>query len=292
MVNFNYVIFVQGEKRMTLRKMQLPEWGAYLYESRHRAGDRINIHHHDNHQILYAIEGEGTISIDHQEYRISQDQGAFLAPYSPHSIYSQTSLTLLVLAFDIDSLASFGNDELQRNFFHSSRFFNPDLIASSELRQLLRKMIYEQTSKDSLSGWALKIHLLHILLTLMRFIERSRILDKNSLRTETIKNYIDTHYYEPITANDIADKLGISTRYVNTIFKETYQKTPMQYLMEVRIERAKVLLSETDKEIITICFEVGYETLSTFYRTFKNTTNMSPKQYRDMRGKSNKIKKE
>src|SRR5690606_11019190 len=102
------------------------------------------------------------------------------------------------------------------------------------------------------------------------------------LRTETIQSYIDTHYYEPLTANDIADKLGISVRYVNTIFKETYQKTPIQYLMEIRVERAKKLLRQTDKEIITICFEVGYETLSTFYRAFKNATNMSPKQYRDL----------
>ncbi len=280
-------MLVQGEKRMTLRKIQLPQWGAYLYESRHKAGDVINVHHHDIHQILYAIEGEGMILINDQKHKIEKDQGTFLAPFTSHSIFSQTSLTLLVLAFDIESLGHFGEHKLHHRFFHTSRFFTPDLIASSELRQQLRKMLYEQTSDDPLSGWALKIHLLHILLTLTRLVERTRILDKNSLRTETIQSYIDTHYYEPLTANDIADKLGISVRYVNTIFKETYQKTPIQYLMEIRVERAKKLLRETDKEIITICFEVGYETLSTFYRAFKNATNMSPKQYRDL-GQKNK----
>ncbi|KRG12800.1 AraC family transcriptional regulator [Lederbergia galactosidilytica] len=267
---------------MTLKKIPLPHWGAYLYESRHKAGDLVKIHHHDIHQILYAIEGDGIILIDDQKHKIAKDQGTFLAPYTSHSIFSQTSLTLLVLAFDIHSLKDFGDHKLNNQFFKSSRFFTPDLIASSELRQQLRKMLYEQTTDDPLSSWALKIHLLHILLTLIRLAERTRILDKNSLRTETIKSYIDTHYYEPLTANDIADKLGISVRYVNTIFKESYQKTPMQYLMEIRIERAKKLLRETDKEIITICFEVGYETLSTFYRTFKNETNLSPKQYRDL----------
>lgn len=69
-------------------------------------------------------------------------------------------------------------------------------------------------------------------------------------------------------------------RYVNDIFKEQYHMTPMQYLTEVRIETAKKLLTESDKDIVTVCFEVGYENLSTFYRVFKNSVNMSPNQYR------------
>lgn len=267
---------------MTLKNIQLPLYGAFLYESRHKEDDVIHIHHHSIHQILYAIEGVGKISIDGREYDISQDEVAFIAPHSQHSIYSHSSLTLLVLAFDIETLEFFDGNELKNPFFQQSQFFQPDVIASSELRQHLRKMLYEQSSENPFSKWALKIHLLHVLLTMTRLAERTQVQDANSLRTEKIKNYIDTHYYEPLTSKDIAVKLGISSRYINTIFKDNYHKTPMQYLTEVRIEKAKKLLLDTDKEIITICFEVGYETISTFYRAFKNTLNMSPNQYRNM----------
>ncbi|MCJ8006969.1 helix-turn-helix domain-containing protein [Lederbergia wuyishanensis] len=267
---------------MTLKEIQLPQYGTYLYESRHKEGDIIHVHHHTIHQILYAIEGEGKISIDGHEYKITQDQSAFIAPHSQHSIYSQSSLTLLVLAFNIGTLEFFDGNELKNPIFQQSRFVQPDLIASSELRQHLRKMLYEQSSENPFSKWALKIHLLNILLTMTRLGEKTQYQDANSLRIEKIKKYIDTHYYDPLTSKDIAAKLGISSRYINSIFKDYYHKTPIQYLTEVRIERAKELLSETDKEIITICFEVGYETLSTFYRAFKNTMSMSPNQYRNM----------
>ncbi len=88
---------------------------------------------------------------------------------------------------------------------------------------------------------------------------------------------------EPLTAPDIAAKLGISTRHVNNIFKEQYGLTPMQYLTQIRIQVAERLLAETDKSIISICFEVGYDSVSTFYRCFKAETKVSPNHYRKNR---------
>lgn len=56
--------------------------------------------------------------------------------------------------------------------------------------------------------------------------------------------------------------------------------TPIQYLAVTRIEEAKKLLTGSDKDITSICFEVGFETLSSFYRTFKQLVGRTPKQYR------------
>jgi AraC-like DNA-binding protein len=96
------------------------------------------------------------------------------------------------------------------------------------------------------------------------------------------------NYYEPLQAGDLGSKLGISARHVNQIFKDQYQLTPTQYLTEVRVQVAQKLLQESDKDIVSICFEVGYENLSTFYRTFKGVVNLSPnlyrKRYRDLDG--------
>ena len=185
---------------------------------KHKEGNIINEHHHNIHQILYAIEGQGEILLDGKKYDINQDQFALIVPNSSHSILSHSRLTLLVLAFDINAFGHFGQPELRDELFKTSQFFNPNLIASSELRQSLRKMLYEQTSKNSFSGWALKIHLLQILLVITRFGENTHLQDTNRLRSERIKDYIDNFYFEPLTSKDIASKLGISARYVNNIF--------------------------------------------------------------------------
>lgn len=267
---------------MKIKEIHLPTYGIDLYESKHHEGNKVHEHHHDFHQILYAIEGQGEIIIDGKSHDFFHDQFALIVPSSKHAILSHSRLTLLVLAFDMDALGSFGKLEWEDEMFEKSRFFTPDLVSRSELRLALRKMLYELKNRDPFSTMALKIHLLHILLHITRLHAPSQIQDINTIRTERIKNYIDTYYYEPLTTKDIANRLGISSRYVNTIFKDYYKKTPMQYLAEVRIEVAKKLLTESDKDIVTICFEVGYETLSTFYRIFKNITQVSPNQYRKL----------
>src|SRR5690625_5185890 len=110
--------------------------------------------------------------------------------------------------------------------------------------------------------------------------KETKKVDAKILRAERLQKYIDTHYYEMIDAKYISNMLGMSIRHINNIFKEHYNKTPIQYLTEVRMELSKKLLLETDKDIVSICFEVGFESLSTFYRSFKNHTHISPNQFR------------
>ncbi|MFS8580926.1 MAG: AraC family transcriptional regulator [Novibacillus thermophilus] len=267
---------------MAFQHIELPSCGISLYESKHKEKDRVREHHHAVHQILYAIEGRGRITIDRSSYEVAQDNAVVIAPYTRHSVISDSRLTLLVLAFDEKSLDSFVQRDIMNKFFKKSRYFTLNPMVSGELRQFLRKILFEQSQRFPLGSYAIKIHLLHFLLVLARFQEAPQHTDTNTLRAERIKHYIETLYYEPLTAKDISSRLGISTRYVNNIFKEQYHMTPMQYLAEVRIQTAKKLLAETDKDIATICFEVGYENLSTFYRVFKKTVNMSPNRYRQL----------
>jgi AraC-like DNA-binding protein len=189
---------------------------------------------------------------------------------------------MLVLAFDESHLDSSIQNELLERFFKKSYFLKPNPIVSSELKQLLRKMLFEQANESLIKHSAIKIYLLQLLLIIARSQELPQFIDTNSIRAERVKQFIETLYFEPLTVSGIASRMGISTRYLNSIFKEQYQLTPMQYLTEVRMQHAQKLLIESDKEIVTICFEVGYETLSTFYRTFKKTVNMSPNQYRQL----------
>lgn len=267
---------------MTFRPIQLPSYGIFLYENKHKENDVIHEHHHPVHQILYVLEGQGQIIFDGKSQDVLQDHTVVLAPYSKHSIISDSSLTMLVLAFDENVPDSTISNELIHGFFKQSFFLIPNQIVSSELRQLLRKMLFEQSNHSTIQGSAMKIYLLQLLLLIARSQETPQLTDTNSIRAERVKQFVETMYFEPLTLESISSRMGISTRYLNSIFKDQYQLTPMQYLTEVRIQHAKKLLEESEKEIVTICFEVGYETLSTFYRTFRKIVNMSPNQYRQL----------
>ncbi|MFD2657390.1 helix-turn-helix transcriptional regulator [Gracilibacillus thailandensis] len=262
-----------------LKDIRIEPFGIQLYESKHHAGDRIEEHHHQVYQLLYALEGTGKIILDGKEYLLEQDHLTFITPLTPHAIISDHKLTVLVLAFD-RRIKDGTNTELFEKSLYGSKFIGLNPFNSSEIRQLLRTMLYEQAHDSLHQETALRTYLSQLLLLIARGGKNNEKVDANTLRAERLKDYIDSHYFDWIHAEDLASRLGISTRHMNTIFKETYYMTPVQYLTEVRVGLAKKMLAETDKDIASICFEVGFESLSTFYRAFKNITEISPNKYR------------
>ncbi|PTM57956.1 AraC family transcriptional regulator [Desmospora activa] len=251
-----------------------------LYENKHKEGNSVKNHYHQTHQILYVLEGKGSCTIVQDQYSLSQDTMVVIAPFTNHSIRADSKMTVLVLEFNERALASSEREQLVSRVFQHSRVIPVNLFESSELRQLLRKMLYEQSREDSLQFLAMRIFLAEILFVLVRSQQTAHIKDTNALRVEWLRNYIETHYFEIKSATDIANKMGMSTRYIHRIFKEHNKKTPMQYLTEVRLDRTKKMLIETDKDVVSICFEVGFESVSTFYRLFKKHVGMPPHMYR------------
>ncbi|MCL2343017.1 MAG: response regulator [Firmicutes bacterium] len=98
------------------------------------------------------------------------------------------------------------------------------------------------------------------------------------------KQYIQQHFHEPITLEDVCAATGFSVSYFSTMFKRETGEGFSRYLTRIRVERAKELLQETAMPIADICVEVGYSDLKHFTGIFKKMTNLSPGQYRKLYG--------
>jgi len=267
------------DKKM-FKKFDFPATGIILYESKHHKGNFLPEHYHDHYQILYALEGEGEITLDGRSYDFSKDRVVLINTHCIHSIKATTKLTVLVLAFSIPHLKLAMQDELLSSLESHSKHFELDLFTASEIRPLFRKMLYEQKNNDFYGRLSMPVYLIEIILLLLRQRDFSYVQDANDIRSIQMKDYLDSHYFEIITAESLSNRFEISTRYMNDIFKRKFNDTPLQYLQKVRMNKAKNLLLHTDEDIVTICFEVGYETLSTFYRTFRNLVGISPNKFR------------
>jgi AraC-like DNA-binding protein len=92
------------------------------------------------------------------------------------------------------------------------------------------------------------------------------------------KLFIDSHYSEKIDLTDIADEAYFSKFHFIRAFKNIYRKTPHQYLIYVRIEKAKVLL-KSRITITDVCYAVGFESLSSFCGLFKRMVSATPATY-------------
>src|SRR5437879_8495453 len=92
------------------------------------------------------------------------------------------------------------------------------------------------------------------------------------------KLFIDSHFAEKIDLNDISDEAPFSKFHFIRLFKNIYEKTPHQYLTKVRIEKAKELL-QRDHSVTDVCFQVGFDSLSSFTGLFKRIVKISPSVY-------------
>ncbi len=102
--------------------------------------------------------------------------------------------------------------------------------------------------------------------------------DKDFIKT--IKEYIDTHYADKQISIDFLSELtGYSIMRINDVYKKRYGLTPMEYLSEKRIEQVKILI-EAGMPLGKAANDVGYGSIRTFYRVFKDKTGMSPEKYK------------
>jgi AraC family transcriptional regulator len=93
--------------------------------------------------------------------------------------------------------------------------------------------------------------------------------------------YIQEHFDQPLTLDEIASEIQMSPHYFASLFKQSVGVTPYQYITNCRIERAKYLLAHSNLTVLDICAQVGFQSQSAFTRTFRKQTATTPKAYRN-----------
>lgn len=104
---------------------------------------------------------------------------------------------------------------------------------------------------------------------------------KQFLLIRQSKAFMEKHHSENIELNDLAKAAFMSRFHYVRIFKQMYGVTPRSYLRDMRIKKAKALLKE-GHSITDTCFQVGYESLTTFSSVFRKSTGYSPKAFQKM----------
>ncbi len=98
------------------------------------------------------------------------------------------------------------------------------------------------------------------------------------------KQYIQNHYAEQITLEEVSAKIGFSLNYFSALFKKETGEGFAKYIIRIRIEKAKELLQDTNCSVSEVCFKVGYTNLTHFTQNFKKLTGLNPSQYRKIYG--------
>jgi AraC-like DNA-binding protein len=100
-------------------------------------------------------------------------------------------------------------------------------------------------------------------------------------RIVSAKVYIDENYQEPIRLKNVSEKAFFSRFHFHRLFTRIYGRTPLQYITQKRLDKAKSLLTE-NKPVTEVCSEVGFESIGSFSVLFKKEIGFAPQYYRNM----------
>jgi AraC-like DNA-binding protein len=95
-----------------------------------------------------------------------------------------------------------------------------------------------------------------------------------------IRNYLTAHYDEKISLGDLASRFNLDPYYLQKLFKRSIGQSPMEYVISLRMTKAKSLIRTGSGSISDIAYTVGIDNISYFTRQFKQREGMTPTQYR------------
>lgn len=97
---------------------------------------------------------------------------------------------------------------------------------------------------------------------------------------QQVLDYIQTHLDRELSLAELAQVINVSPTYFASLFKQTMAVSPRQYVIQQRVEQAKLMLSKTDLAIADIALQVGFSSQSHLTQQLKRLTGMTPKQVR------------
>jgi AraC-type DNA-binding domain-containing proteins len=250
---------------------------------------------HWHEQLLLMYIEKGTLELMCVEQKIIANQGEIIIvnPYEIHSIENPNSIVeYYLLKLDISLLL--GNqpdlrqimcrDQLLKNrILFKNKITNDNFLLDS-----MKIIINEFLEKKQ--GYTLVIRGLsyQILTSLLRkhakAIPDQEEYDMQYRRLRQIKpviTYIEEHYSEKITLDELSAIIHLSTIHFSRVFKTVTGFSPMEFLNRVRIQKAVQLLLKTDKSIVEIAMETGFNDGNYFSRLFKKCRKETPSEFRN-----------
>jgi AraC-like DNA-binding protein len=108
----------------------------------------------------------------------------------------------------------------------------------------------------------------------------SRAVEETNRRMLRARDAMDRAYAGPLNIPALARVASVSDAHFVRTFRATFGETPHRYLQRRRVERAMFLLRESDRSVTDVCFEVGFNSLGTFSRTFHEIVGETPIAFR------------
>jgi len=243
---------------------------------------QIPSHWHESGELLYCLSGELEVVFPNQTFILQAGDPLFINSNIVHSSRSLATGYCLAIQFPLRYLQT----ETEGGYGENFLFDLTPKVLDFEVTNLLKSML-KQINSDSLSSHlSIKSKVLSLIAELY---ERSKIPVthiqgikslKYLKRLKTINEYIQEHFQEELSIQEVATIFNYNASYFSRFYKKYMGITFSDFLTSLRLEVAYRSLRDTDATILEISYLSGFATVKAFYNSFKKNYGLSPQQYR------------
>ncbi|MBQ7968800.1 MAG: helix-turn-helix transcriptional regulator [Clostridia bacterium] len=251
----------------------------------------MSAHWHSEFELVRILEGEFHITLNNVPYVAKKGDVVFINSETVHQGIPKDCVYECVV-FDADYIyyenydnLSFIKSIIDREYTVNEYYPYQD----SELHRAFNDIFDAIISKTC----AHKFRVISALYTVFAIISEQKLYvgnigndsalnDNNIAKLKKTLSFIRENYDKPITLDMIAAEVNMSPKYLGSFFKSMTEKTPIDYLIEYRIEKAARKLRLSDMSVTDIAYSCGFSDLSYFIKTFKSIKGSSPGKFRNM----------
>lgn len=246
-----------------------------------------------DYEFDFCLDGEREMYIDDNHYKISKGALVFRKPGQVVTALGDYNTYMLNLDFSHknstppEKYERIGHSPLQELCPLDVLDQIPEVFFphhQEDIIALFKKLIgcsYPNPVRPELQRQYISEFLFLVLSDAMRHnLETQSSANAQESHIEKACRYINTHYAQPISAEDLARYLSLNKNYVIRLFKKELSTTPNQYIHTIRLFHAKVMLLQTQLPIQNVAMDCGFNTPSYFIKCFKTQFGQTPAEYR------------
>ena len=242
-------------------------------------GDWHSVPHTHNHmELFYIVGGKGQFLIQDQLYPVNANNLVIINPNVPHTEVSLNAQPLEYIVLGIEGVELASSEQSNGRFSMLDHFESVEI--SGCLRNILREMELKSTGYEDVCQAYMEILIIRLMRSTALSVPAQPQQISANRQCAAVKRYIDQHFKETLTLDQLAEEAHMNKFYLSHAFKQEFGVSPINYLISCRIEESKYLLAETDLSISQIAQLLNFSSPSYFSQVFRRTQGVSPVKFR------------
>ena len=242
-------------------------------------GDWHSVPHTHNHmELFFIVGGRGQFLIEDQLHPVDTNSLVMINPNVTHTEVSLNAQPLEYIVLGIEGIA-LADSTLSNNQFSILNYYESAEVSSC-LRNILREMEQKNPGYEDICQAFMEILIIRLMRTTVLAVPAETETVSTNRQCAAVRRYIDLHFKEALTLDQLAEEGHMNKFYLSHVFKRTYGVSPINYIIEKRIDESKYLLAETDLSLSQIAQLLGFSSLSYFSQVFRRTQAVTPMEYR------------